>query len=48
MVRISDDGPAGNKAEPLSLVNHSAKTVHHQCSKGSNLIGPFGTVPQEP
>ena len=21
--------PAGNKAERLSLVNHSAKTVHH-------------------
>ena len=30
MARISDNGlPTGNKAKHLSLVNHTAKTIHH-------------------
>ena len=29
MVRISDNGPAGNKAKRLSSVNHTTKTIHH-------------------
>ena len=29
MVRISDNGPDGNKAKRLSSVNHTRKTIHH-------------------
>ena len=29
MVRISENGPGWNKAERLSSVNHTTKTIHH-------------------
>ena len=40
MVRISDNGPAGNKAKRLSSVNHATKTVHrhHHHAKYERLM----------